>query len=710
MAETSKNVKMMLVLPNNDQESLVNAINYNFHQLANIANGVVAKKGDKGDPGSPGIQGAPGKPGQRGSKIYSYDGKEDYDTWRESVDISEDDYIITLDGIIYKYNEDYHSISEYKPDDVATNIGEDIAESVIKIVGAKSMSPFTTYESEIRGYHYTTQKSYNSITNETNENQDKYPIPVVLTSGFANAELTEDIFSGDGVYNLYSINSICGVGAYNIRLAQVDFKNYSTICFKRDCLPEKGILKFFSKKDTTCSYEFYSGDEAGIRIASLKNDSLEFPENYTIKFTNGNYIKSQVVKNRTTASASTFTISTDSELLLKSQGNLSSSINISSNVITNTDCNTFVIQNTSENKIFEYTGGNTKKINIGGNDVNAINVNGNNIWIKTLNASSNTNLGCLAIEGRTVRLGNAHSSDKDSFSGIRISPYDDSNTNMSIELRRTIGIMNSSQIIVYGGENVTEIKDDEIRLNDITIKTYDDKLRMYYNGIDYLNVESRHSSGGIIVKSGDGATFNKYKSHIADYAYGGNTTIAGNVNDSISDDIKDAYPKAFSDYDWAYVSNRTSTSYYTYDWDLSNLYGYNIRVYSFSKTCFIKINSHINFSGQQSDTNLDGVINIDYLMFYRAARLYYSKDTSSDNLLTKLVRAIKNAYKDPYVSWFRNNKPNSAWYSTLVNDKISGTKCALAKLETDWTLKILAKTSDQNPDFDFYGTLCFCWA
>ena len=97
-------------------------------------------------------------------------------------------------------------------------------------------------------------------------------------------------------------------------------------------------------------------------------------------------------------------------------------------------------------------------------------------------------------------------------------------------------------------------------------------------------------------------------------------------------------------------------------------------------------------------------------MFYRAARLYYSKDTSSDNLLTKLVRAIKNAYKDPYVSWFRNNKPNSAWYSTLVNDKISGTKCALAKLETDWTLKILAKTSDQNPDFDFYGTLCFCWA
>ena len=717
MADTSKNVKMMLVLPNNDQESLVNAINYNFHQLANIANGVVAKQGPKGDPGLAGIQGPQGKDGKRGSMIYSYDGKTSYDDWRETLDIKEGDYIISDKGVMYKFNEDYHSISEYKQDDIAIDVESDIAESVIKEIGAKTSSPFTTYESETGNYHYATQTSYNKMTGKEIEGDDKYPIPVVFASGFNNPELSETIISGDGEYKNYSINSICGVSTSNIRLANRNFNNYSVISFENDNDTD-GTLKFSSKTGTTCKYELYSGnDNNGNKIVSIDKSSISLPEAYKIKFgdSEDHYIKSDL---------NILKISSKSELFLEAgvgTNNTSCSISIKAKVITNEGCNSFSITDSNSASVFSYTVSD-KQISIGGNGVNVVNINSaNSCNIKSHETTieSNYTSGGRIIVGESSYLslfckygGNTSGGIIVSVGNI-ISQY---SSKAKTSIYRHYGFAEDKPVIEVGTYNSTTIEDTYIKLiadttsingkvdiEDAIFKKNDNDnifkpfhVIEYSDSIDTTSFKENYISG-ISILVYDFFKFTGNSSFI-DLIYNDLITTVNDRSSSLPDMI-DRY--------WNFLST-TRDKRYIYN----GKFKMNFNLDTYQNIYILNINGAKFTNLREIHLDLEGFYFFKKIVYYYKGPLSINAVNDINTAVNQIEVAINKAYVDYYVKYLRNHTPFYGYRSILKDNNTD--KVAYARIHSSndfdnsyspWIFDIYATENISNADF--YGELTF---
>lgn len=291
MAEIT-NVKMRLILPNNDQESFVNAINYNFHQLANIANHVDAKRGEKGEQGLPGAQGKEGPKGDRGPGIFTFVGgiddltnQEKYKKFINDNGISEGDMIM-YNGVIYNYStipEDmYDYITDNKGEEgknryVNTDFSEDISEK-IKTQVEQTVGGSMTFAQVDGNTVFVTPKTPKDINLENfNEDRENFSMPALFTTGI-DAEQVKTLVGGNLHY--YSINSLCHAGdTINMRLGFGSFteqnRHFSTINFYEPSTGDDCNLIFNFTNDeneytkSKANYIFNVGNEF---IASISND------------------------------------------------------------------------------------------------------------------------------------------------------------------------------------------------------------------------------------------------------------------------------------------------------------------------------------------------------------------------------------------------------------------------------------------------------
>ena len=237
MAELINNVKMRLILPNNDQESFVNAINYNFHQLANIANHVDAKRGEKGEQGLPGARGHEGPKGDRGAGTYVYNesiyGKtsEGYANFLKDNGITKSDSIM-YSGKIYNVDEKAKYITDYDSETPSVDFTKDVKQAVIDIAGDANGG--MTHGKTNNACAYITQKSANDLYGEGASDipEKENCVPAVFANGYQPDEISTLLGQAP---DRYSISSLKKSETYNIRLGIENFSQYySVIDFKRD--------------------------------------------------------------------------------------------------------------------------------------------------------------------------------------------------------------------------------------------------------------------------------------------------------------------------------------------------------------------------------------------------------------------------------------------------------------------------------------------
>lgn len=293
MAELINNVKMRLILPNNDQESFVNAINYNFHQLANIANHVDAKRGERGEQGIRGAQGPIGQKGDRGPGIFTFTGNpsdlssgDEYIKFIDENSISDGDMIM-YDGVIYNYDKtpvnmnDYindHSGEDGKNMYINTDMSGDI-EAKVKDVLSEDIAGSMTWE-QIDGKNaaFVTPKTADVVGAKI-EVTKQVSLPAVFTTGL-DPDTTKKCVNE--LVNNYSINSLCNeYGSINIRLGFEKFvdKNFATINFYEPSEPDNESRLIFDLRDdagkyskTIAKYIFNAGGES---IASIFKDGSD---------------------------------------------------------------------------------------------------------------------------------------------------------------------------------------------------------------------------------------------------------------------------------------------------------------------------------------------------------------------------------------------------------------------------------------------------
>ncbi len=307
MAELINNVKMRLILPNNDQESFVNAINYNFHQLANIANHVDAKRGEKGEQGIRGAQGPKGQKGDRGPGIFTFTGNpsdlssgDEYIKFINENSISDGDMIM-YDGVIYNYDKTPASMNDYINDHsgedgknryINTDMSGDI-EAKVKEVLSEDIAGSMTYKViNNGGIAFVTPKTVNDMDAKYSEGDNaKKSMTAVFTT---NLDPDETKKSMDGYVNHYSINSLCNsTDTFNIRLGYENFtaenKNFAVINFDEPSDSDSSGLSFYlldnsgSYKKPKAKYSFWDGSNeiasiginTGITSIKLKKLSIE---------------------------------------------------------------------------------------------------------------------------------------------------------------------------------------------------------------------------------------------------------------------------------------------------------------------------------------------------------------------------------------------------------------------------------------------------
>lgn len=302
MAELINNVKMRLILPNNDQESFVNAINYNFHQLANIANHVDAKRGEKGEQGLPGAQGHDGQKGDRGPGIFTFVGDsssiEAYNDFVNKNGISDGD-VIMYNGVIYNYDktpenmDDYindHSGEDGKNRYVNTDMSGDIETKVKKVLSEDIAGSMTYRVINDGGIAFVTPKAVNDMDKKYSGDNARKSMTAVFTTNLDPDETKNNM---DDYVNNYSINSLCnGANTVNLRLGYEKYadKNFATINFEEQPIDDESSL-IFDLMDNDGEYDkhiakytFNAGGESIVSISKEDSDkSIKIGDNFIFK-------------------------------------------------------------------------------------------------------------------------------------------------------------------------------------------------------------------------------------------------------------------------------------------------------------------------------------------------------------------------------------------------------------------------------------------
>ena len=705
----SKNVKMLLVLPNNDQETFVNSINYNFHQLANLANGIVTIKGDAGERGLPGTAGKKGESGADGTKMYAYIGEDTEDAYKSFVldnKITAGDFIITKDGKIYKYEESHTSIVDYVDDIPATDLSEVISDSVKTSVG-EMQSVFSVVGKE-SGY-CVMPKSLNDIDSNRYANSPfrNLSLPSLFTSGISTNSGGISVEQDNNFYK-FSINSMISSSLddyYNIRIASGNnWGNYSKIRYSRNNtsvnsldfdVTSSGISGFYYKFGTISNKTKFD-----IIIGNSEEDTticgcISVPG------------KKSSIKIHTNSDDTSGITATSNTLLIKNTTDNSGKIKIEQYYKTSNPSNTGIyigLYNSSNNKQthfsveasgismwYESLSDNYIKINkteygtvpSGVTNQKRPSISAKSELMSFDSAIIDTHASVYRMVATNAYIGYSKlvykSVDDLTFRGIRVYDYNDNNTvqfrtkSISIYCPNNFGTSSDKHLTIinngiycggsgnesnYGVSNTDEHRSYILSTNSAHIASSKD-VHLYGNDKvyitdsecdDYLHTKTRLTEGIISNES------------ISYY-------------DNITEDIRTQFSSFLDDYCRERYNSYISPNIF--------LYNYRILYYNFNNTPCYRANQEyyitpkiaifscgktviIDVSGtttQGIDGNSYVVVNIEAYVFSEKYNYYYNNGDTKNNALSSL----QAAFNDDYVKFFRENKPGRGWRSILKN-------------------------------------------
>ena len=713
----SKNVKMLLVLPNNDQETFVNSINYNFHQLANLANGIVTIKGDTGERGLPGTAGKKGDSGADGTKMYAYIGDDTEDAYKSFVldnKITPGDFIITKDGKFYKYEESHANIADYVCDIPATDLSKVISDSVKTSVG-EMQSVFSVVG---KGSGYCVMpKSLNDI--DSNRYADSpfidLSLPSLFTSGISTKSGGISVAQDNNFYN-FSINSMISSSEkdyYNIRIASGNnWGNYSKIRYSRNNT-SVNYLDFDVTTDSDIS-EFY------YKFRTISNKTKfdiiigNSEEDTTICGCISVPGKKSSIKIHTNSDDTSGITATSNALLIKNTTDNSGKIKIEQYYTTSNPSNTGIY-------IGLYNSANTKKTHF------SVEESGISMWYESPSDNyikiNKTEYGTVPPDGTNPKRPSISSKSELMFFDstiidTRASVYRMVATNAYIGYSKLVYTsvddltFRGIRVYDYNANNTVQFRTKSISIYcPHNFGTSSDKdMTIINNGI-YCGGSGNESNYGVsntdehrsyilstnsahIASSKDVHLYGNDKVYITDsecddYLHTKTrlteSTIS-NVNisyyDNISDDIRTQFSSFLEENDCrddryiSYISKRKITANYKilyykikdvvcYRANQDNYITPKIAIFSCGKTVIIDV---CGTTTQGIAENSVVVVNIEAYVFSDKYNYYYNNGSTQNNELLSL----KAAFNDDCVKFFRENKPSRGWRSILKDYRVTG--------------------------------------
>lgn len=711
----SKNVKMLLVLPNNDQETFVNSINYNFHQLANLANGIVTIKGDTGERGLPGTAGKKGDSGADGTKMYAYIGDDTEDAYKSFVldnKITPGDFIITTDGKIYKYEESHTSIVDYVDDEPATDLSKVISDSVKTSVG-EMQSVFSVVGKET-GY-CVMPKSLNDI--DSNRYADSPFINLSLTSLFTSGISTNSggvSVEPDNNFYKFSINSMISSSLgdyYNIRIAsENNWDNYSKIRYSRNNT-SVNYLDFDATTDSSISGFYY---KFGTISNKTKFDIIigNSEEDTTICGCISVPGRKSSIKIHTNSDDTSGITATSNALLIKNTTDNSGKIKIEQYYKTGNPSNTGIyigLYNSQDTRPKTYFSVEESGISMWHEaSSNYIKIN-ETVYGTAQPGSTNPKRPSISATSHLMRFNSTIIDTKTNFyrmvvkkAYIGFSELQDTSVNHSTFRGIYVYDINDNNKVEFRTKSIS------IYCPDNSGVSSDKDMTIINNGIYCGGSENESNYGASNISEHRSYILSTNSAHIASskdvHLYGNDKVY---ITDSECDDYLHTKTRlaesTISDVNILYYENisdniRTQFSSFLDD-DCRERYNSYIskkKITANYKILYYKINDAVCYRANQdhyitpkiaifscgktviidvSGTTTDGisgnsvvVVNIEAYIFSDKYYHYYNNGSTKNNELLSL----KAAFNDDYVKFFRENKPGRGWRSILKNYSVTG--------------------------------------